>query len=281
MPGMITVLSYITKHYTSKELNLPSYDIENVVIVTGKFRSIEYINEKDEKASTLKIILNDLVHLNIKPENLPEFPILVNMTAVAEEPPTIGDDITMTVTMHDHVDQAFVQIPMKCYYSATAPHLTRITEFIKKDSVLYINGELILYDNTNYVHVKSISFPDSQKKKIGMSVSVKPLWESESSDKTNKTSIAQTIAEKVKNNTKRTRGSSPPKVSSPKITSTKVSPSPKVSSSSKALSSSKTSSPPSKRTRNSCKVSDLAKEALTNPDRLDTSSVVSVNFQTE
>ncbi|CAG8810652.1 16647_t:CDS:1, partial [Gigaspora rosea] len=39
---------------TSKELNLPSYDIENVVIVTGKFRSIEYINEKDEKASTLK-----------------------------------------------------------------------------------------------------------------------------------------------------------------------------------------------------------------------------------
>ncbi|RIB20480.1 hypothetical protein C2G38_2179161 [Gigaspora rosea] len=179
MPVTITVLCYITEHRknsanslfitdssgvirsrsldsllkiflkgfylqdTSKELNFPSYDIEDVVIVMGKFRTVEYINEKDEKAPTLKIILNDLVHLNIKPENLPEFPILVNMTAVVEEPPTIGDDITMTVTMHDHVDQAFVQIPMKCYYSATAPHLTRITEFIKKDSVLYINGELI------------------------------------------------------------------------------------------------------------------------------------------
>ncbi|RIB07253.1 hypothetical protein C2G38_2214998 [Gigaspora rosea] len=274
MPGTITVLCYITEHQfypqdTSKELNLPSYDIEDVVIVTGKFRTVEYINEKDEKAPTLKM------------KNLPEFPILVNMTTVVEEPPTIGDDITMTVTMHDHVDQAFVQIPMKCYYLATAPHLTRITEFIKKDSVLYINEELILYDNTNYVHVKSISFPDSQKKKIGMSISVKPLCESESSDKTNKTSIAQTIAEKVKNNTKRTRGSSPPKVSSPKITSSKVSPSSKVSSSSKASSSSKNSSPPSKRTRNSCKVSNLAKEALTDPDRLDTSSVVSVDSQTE
>ncbi|CAG8806219.1 17509_t:CDS:2, partial [Gigaspora rosea] len=138
MPGTITVLCYITEHHknsanslfitdssgvirsqsldsplkiflkgfypqnTSKELNLPSYDIEDVVIVMGKFRTVEYINEKDEKATTLKIILNDLVHLNIKPENLLEFLILVNMTAVVEEPPTIGDDITMTVTMHDH-----------------------------------------------------------------------------------------------------------------------------------------------------------------------------------
>ncbi|CAG8819107.1 23221_t:CDS:1, partial [Gigaspora rosea] len=53
-----TVKNLLKEFYpqdTSKELNLPSYDIEDVVIVTGKFRTVEYINEKDEKAPTLKM----------------------------------------------------------------------------------------------------------------------------------------------------------------------------------------------------------------------------------
>ncbi|CAG8695214.1 3644_t:CDS:2 [Ambispora leptoticha] len=304
MPGNVTVLCYITEHRkssansmfisdssgvirsrsldsplkiflkgfypqgTSEELSLPSFDVEDVVIATGKFRIVEYVNETNEKVPTLKMVLNDLVHLNIKPNNLPEFPILINMTAVVEEPPTISDDVTMLVIMHDHIDQDLIKISMKCYYSTSAPHL---------------------------------------------------IHESKDPDKTNKTSVDQTIAERVNNNAKRTKitssseilslpkasslpktvspseassssqvlspskAMSPSKVVSPSkaSSSSKVQSLSKVSRSRKASSSSKTSSPPYKRTRNNCKVSDLAKEALANPDRLDTSSATSADSQLE
>ncbi|CAG8461762.1 8497_t:CDS:2 [Scutellospora calospora] len=87
------------------------------------------------------------------------------------------------------------KILIKCYYSTTAPYLIHITEMIRKNSVLYINRKLILYDDVNYVHVKSISFSDSQKKEIGEATSVKPLWESENLNELSETNtVIQTIA---------------------------------------------------------------------------------------
>ncbi|CAG8683995.1 12228_t:CDS:2, partial [Dentiscutata heterogama] len=183
---------------TSQELNLPTFEKEDVLLVTGKFRIIDHI-EDGNKVPALKMILNDLVPIKLDPNNVPSFPILVNMTAVVDDPPVISDDkdVTMSVVMHDHVDQEPIKIPIECYYSALAPHLMRITEIIKKNSVLYINGELILYDNTNYVHVKSLSFPEGQKKES--KTSAKPPWESDNSSESSKPSAAKTIAARVKN----------------------------------------------------------------------------------
>ncbi|CAG8532026.1 26207_t:CDS:2, partial [Racocetra persica] len=112
----------------SQELNLPSFEKGDVILVTRKFQIVDYMDEN---------------------------------------------------------------------YSAFALHLMRITEIIKKNLILYINGKLILYENANYVYVKSLSFPDSQKKELNLSV---PLpWRSEASVEPNKSPVVKTIATRVKN----------------------------------------------------------------------------------
>ncbi|CAG8718881.1 9605_t:CDS:2, partial [Dentiscutata heterogama] len=232
---------------TSQELGLPPFEKEDVLLVTGKFRTIEHIDENGNKAPALKIILNDLVPIKLDPNNVPSFPILINMTAVVDDPPVISDDkdVTMSVIMHDHVDQEPIKIQIECYYSALAPHLMRITEIIKKNSVLYINGELILYDDTIYVHVKSLSFPEGQKK--DSKISAKPPWESESSTESNKPSVAKTIAARVKNSIRRNKEP---------ISST---------------------TNPYPQANNRRKITDLAKEALANSNKSSASTSAPAN----
>ncbi|CAG8488305.1 11446_t:CDS:2 [Dentiscutata heterogama] len=199
MPATITVLCYVTEYHknsaqnlsiadtsgiirsrsldsslkiflkgfylqnASQKLSLPPFEKEDVLLVTEKFCTIDHIDESN-------------------PNNVPSFLILINMTTVVKDPPVISDDKDVTIA---------------------APHLMRITEIIKKNSILYINGELILYDDTNYVHVKSLSFPDMQKKEP--KISAKPPWESESSDRSDRPSVAKTIATRVKNNARQNK----------------------------------------------------------------------------
>ncbi|CAG8521781.1 28678_t:CDS:2 [Dentiscutata erythropus] len=125
---------------TTQEFSIPLFEKENIILATGKFRIVEYINEKNEKLSALKIILSNIVHLGIEPDDLPKFSALVNMIAIVKEPPLINDDDGfMTVVMSNYIDQDQSETKIKCYYLATAPHLTRLTPAIKKNSILYIN----------------------------------------------------------------------------------------------------------------------------------------------
>ncbi|CAG8594434.1 592_t:CDS:2, partial [Racocetra persica] len=85
------------------EFNLTTFDVEDIILVTGKFHVIEYVNEKNEKLPALKVIMNDLVHFDMDLNNIPKFPVLTNMTAVVQEPPRVtNDDVIMIIAMTDH-----------------------------------------------------------------------------------------------------------------------------------------------------------------------------------
>ncbi|CAG8560920.1 3251_t:CDS:2, partial [Cetraspora pellucida] len=195
---------------TSQEFGLTMFEKDNVILVTGKFRIVEYVNENNEKLLALKILLNDVVCFDLDPSEIPKFPILINMTAVVQKPPTIkNNDALMAVTLTDYMDQERTVIEVDCYYSATAPHLTRLTPTIKKNSVLYISGEFILHDNKNYVYIKNMSYSDFQKSILDVNVSTKVLWQDKTQNEANKSiSIAETLAAKFDNNTRNKKSSS-------------------------------------------------------------------------
>ncbi|CAG8686788.1 13960_t:CDS:2, partial [Cetraspora pellucida] len=80
-----------------QEFSLSAFEKEDVILATSKFRIIECINENDEKIPALKILLNDLVRFNIDPSDIPKFPIMINMTAVVQEPSITKNDDTVTI----------------------------------------------------------------------------------------------------------------------------------------------------------------------------------------
>ncbi|CAG8826775.1 20569_t:CDS:1, partial [Gigaspora rosea] len=60
------------------------------------------------------IILSDIVHLDFEPDNLPKFPVLVNMIVMAKESPLInGEDAFMTVVLSDYIDQIQIDDDIK------------------------------------------------------------------------------------------------------------------------------------------------------------------------
>ncbi|CAG8468583.1 2847_t:CDS:2, partial [Scutellospora calospora] len=304
MPGTITVLCYVTEYRsnssqsfdivdasaimnshslnsslkiflkgfysrnTTQEFSLPSFGKEDVVLVTGKFRVVEYINEKNETLSAIKIVINDLVHFGIELTNLPKFPALVCMTAIVQELPKVdGDDATMVVVMTDYMDQDSTSTQMNCYYLATAPHLMRVTRAIKKNSLLFINGEFLLYNNKIFVHVKNITFSGYQKSLENTNTSAEIPWESELHNEPNKhVSFAETIAERFDRNAKNKEPLSVPELSSKNKPSSKIKPSSKVKPSSviKPVSPIKPFS-----VKKPSSLTDLAKDALTNSTELD------------
>ncbi|CAG8831198.1 2892_t:CDS:2, partial [Gigaspora margarita] len=113
------------------------------------------------------IISSDHVHLNLKPNDIPMFPALINITAMVKEPPNIvGEDVFIIVIMTDYVDQEHNDLVIKCHYLASAPHLIHVTPSIKKNSILYINGEFILHNNESYAEIfekssKAVSFAET------------------------------------------------------------------------------------------------------------------------
>ncbi|CAG8745526.1 9172_t:CDS:2, partial [Dentiscutata erythropus] len=149
------ILTGFYHHDTVQELNLPEFEDKDVVLATGNFCIIEYTGQNDEKYSILKITLNDVVRFNILDlDNLPVFPILINMTALVQEDLEIdNEDVVMNVLTKNYVDQDYVNLKLTCYYSTSAQYLMNTIAVIKKDSVVYINGELMITDDDNIVHI--------------------------------------------------------------------------------------------------------------------------------
>ncbi|CAG8438641.1 11265_t:CDS:2 [Dentiscutata heterogama] len=240
MPATVTVLCYITNHRKSfasknlsiveasgvirsrslntslnitligfyhddtiQELSLPEFKEEDVVLATGNFRIVEGVDNEGNKYPILRIILNDIVCFNnIDPNDLPAFPILINMTAITQEDPTIGEeDVTFKVLVKNFIDQDYVNIEIICYHPVSTRHLMNVTAVIRKHTVLYINGELIITDDSNIVYIKSISFPEFQKITPVSRGLIELPWESKNqNDKTTQSTVAQTIAGRVKGN---------------------------------------------------------------------------------
>ncbi|CAG8628616.1 13568_t:CDS:2 [Dentiscutata erythropus] len=240
MPASVTVLCYITNYYKSptnkdltiveasgivrsrslntplnvilirfypnnaiQELSLPEFENGDVVLVTGNFRIIESIDDDNKKYPILKIVLNDIVRFNnIDPNNIPAFPIMLNMTAVAQEEPVIDEeDVTIKVSSRNFIDQDYINIEVMCYYSVYAWHLMNVITSVKKHLVIYINGELMITDDSNIVHIRSISFPKYQNSILFARDSIHLSWETNDKDNENKSNtIAQTIATRVKGN---------------------------------------------------------------------------------
>ncbi|CAG8491899.1 19675_t:CDS:2 [Gigaspora margarita] len=92
-------------HNSPKEFNLPRFEKENVVLAMGKFRIVDYTSE-ERNISIPKIILNDLIKLDVNPSCIPKFLILINMTVKVQNPLVIKDnDAIIIVAFIDHVDQ--------------------------------------------------------------------------------------------------------------------------------------------------------------------------------
>ncbi|CAG8674031.1 9061_t:CDS:2, partial [Cetraspora pellucida] len=180
---------------------LASFAIDDVLLVTGKFRIIENVDEGGKKYPVLKVILFEIVHLTIDPSNLPVFPILINMTAVAIELPQVeSDNIILTVETKDYVDQDYVTQKLECYHLKSAQHLAPTTSSVKVGSVLFISGELILMlIHDNYiVHLRTINFAESQKSGVNLKTPANLPWLNETS--TNKSNNKPTFLNQVSTN---------------------------------------------------------------------------------
>lgn len=231
------------------------------------------------------------------------------MIALVQEPPRIdGEDAFMTVVVTDHIDQDQCDTEIKCHYLASAPHLIRITPAIKKNSILYINGEFFLYNNESYVHAKSITFSGHLKSSISVDASSKIPWDDEISDGSSRTvSFAETIAAKF--DIKHPKNKNSPLVTPP-VTNLIAEPfaqansdgepstvnqcatnSSSAAESHKRINSNKKSSvikapktkpspaKPYTQTRNRRKLTDLAKDMLNNPNASEQSPSVSPDHQ--
>ncbi|CAG8600604.1 13970_t:CDS:2 [Cetraspora pellucida] len=190
------ILTGFYHHDTIQELNLPEFEDKDVVLATGNFRIIEGTGQNDEKYSILKITLNDVVHFDtLDPNNLPAFSILINMTALVQEDPEIDNkDVVINILTKNYVDQGYNNLKLTCYHSTSAQYLTNTTAVIKKDSIIYINNELMITDDDNIVHIRNVSFLEYQK--INTITNSSPMqfsWESKDQNNTNQQN-ASTIA---------------------------------------------------------------------------------------
>ncbi|CAG8764223.1 6732_t:CDS:2 [Dentiscutata erythropus] len=142
--------------YSNNQQNMVSFSTEDVLLVTGKFHFIEEQDDDGNSYPILKITLTDAVPLNIDPVNLPKFPLLINMTAVALENAEINQtDIVILIETKDYMDQDNVVQTFRSYHLTNAQHLTRISTTVKRGSVMFISGELIMVDETFIIHLRT------------------------------------------------------------------------------------------------------------------------------
>ncbi|CAG8814860.1 11343_t:CDS:2, partial [Racocetra persica] len=160
----------------TQESVLASFATEDVLQVTGKFQIIENMDEDGKK---YPVILSEVVHLAIDPSNLPIFPILINMTAVAVELPQIeSDNIILAIETKDYVDQDYVTQKLEYCHLKSAQHLALTTSSVKVGSVLFISGELMLMMicNNYIVHLHTISFAETQKSGVNLKTPTNLPW---------------------------------------------------------------------------------------------------------
>ncbi|CAG8829705.1 15124_t:CDS:2, partial [Gigaspora margarita] len=161
---------------TIQEVSLPEFENGDIVLVTRNFHIIENINNNNKKYPILKV-------------------------TVAQEKTIINEeDVTIKVSSRNFIDQDYINIKMICYYSVYARYLMNIITSVKKYSVIYINEKLMITDNANIVHIRSISFFEYQNSILFARDSIHLTWKTKDKDKDkNKlTNIAQTITSRVK-----------------------------------------------------------------------------------
>ncbi|CAG8802552.1 21651_t:CDS:2, partial [Dentiscutata erythropus] len=164
--------------------------------------------------SSLNVILTEFYHHDTVQElNLPEFEdkdiVLATRNFCIIE--GTGQNDEKYSILKNYVDQGYVNLKLTCYYPTSAQYLTNTTAVIKKDSVVYINSELMITDDDNIVHIQNVSFPEYQR------------LNAITKNNLNAPTITQTIATRVKESTcrKKTTPTSKPYLktnSHPKVT---------------------------------------------------------------
>ncbi|CAG8728642.1 18364_t:CDS:2 [Dentiscutata erythropus] len=72
------------------------------------------------------------------------------MTASVKEDLKIdNEDIVINVSTKNYVEQDYIDLKLTCYYPTSIYYLTNTTAIIKKDSVVYVNRELIITNDDN------------------------------------------------------------------------------------------------------------------------------------
>ncbi|CAG8546274.1 26180_t:CDS:1 [Dentiscutata erythropus] len=118
------------------------------------------------------------------------------MTAVALENAEINQtDIVIPIEMKDYMDQDNVIQIFKSYHLTNAQHLTRITSTVKKGSVMFIFGELILVDETFIIHLRSINFSEHQKLSVTVKNPSNLPWQIEAP--TNKSDTVENVSQTI------------------------------------------------------------------------------------
>ncbi|KAF0552077.1 hypothetical protein F8M41_022683 [Gigaspora margarita] len=107
------------------------------------------------------------------------------MTAIAIEASKNDSDyniILLSVEMKNFVNQIDTELKFECYYPRSAQHLMPTNTSVKKGSILFINRELMIVDNTYDVLFHSINFCKYQKLDINLTNPVKIPWLNESNE---------------------------------------------------------------------------------------------------
>ncbi|KAF0396427.1 hypothetical protein F8M41_010075 [Gigaspora margarita] len=226
MLSTISIVYYITDHQesvTSKALTIVkasgvthlrnSASSLNVLLV-GFYSKDKYT--QDPTMSTLStfltedvlfIVLHSVVCLAINPTDLPTFPLWINMAAVVTDflrNDPDHDVVLFSVETKDFIDQDNV-LGLECYHLKLATYLTPTTNSLKKGSTLFMNGELLIVENTYVVHLHDINFCKYQKTTLNVKNLVTLPWLSGSNDpptnedNTEKVTITRIIASRVKN----------------------------------------------------------------------------------
>ncbi|CAG8569957.1 17026_t:CDS:2 [Gigaspora margarita] len=165
-PLNVLLIGFYSQDDDTPDPTLATFSSEDVLLVSGKFRFVEDIDETGRKFPILKIVLHHVVQLLIDPSDLPAFPLLINMTAIVLEPPRIDhdhDDVTLVVETKDFMDQDHTSLTLECYHQKTAQHLTPITTSAKKGSTLFMNGQLLVDEDSFVVHLRGVNFCEYQK----------------------------------------------------------------------------------------------------------------------
>ncbi|CAG8617125.1 26466_t:CDS:2, partial [Dentiscutata erythropus] len=171
----------------------------------GKFRFIEELDNDEKKLPILKIVLYNVIRLAINPSDLPVFLLLINITAVVTEPArndSDHDDISFSVETRDFMDQDNTVLKLECYHLKLANHLIHTTNSLKKGFILFMNGELLIVDDTYVVHLHDVNFCEYQKAAVNVTNPANLPWlNGPSQSPTNVSSpekVTRTIASRVK-----------------------------------------------------------------------------------
>ncbi|CAG8821553.1 27987_t:CDS:2, partial [Dentiscutata erythropus] len=153
-PLNILLVGFYSQNDDTPDQTLATFSPKDVLLVTGKFRFVENLDDGEKKFPVLKIVLHHVIQLTIDPTDLPAFPLLINITAIVVEPSqseSNDDDISLVVETRDFMDQDHTVLKLECYHLKSAQHLIPTTTSAKKGSTLFINGELLIDDDYTFI----------------------------------------------------------------------------------------------------------------------------------